>query len=183
MLKKYFKKYLPSYETVRENRWFRPFTSWLHHPNLWHLNRRSVAGGAAVGLFAGLFPGPTQVIGGALLAVLFRVNLPVALIATFYSNPFTIVPLYMLAYKFGSVVTGYNNNLSSTQVVPPEFSWDNWFGPMLEWILSLGKPLAVGLPLLALTLAVVGYFAVRLVWYMMVVWEWRRRAERRRLSK
>lgn len=184
MPKKYFKKFLPSHEATKQNRFLRPFGSWLHHPNLWHLHRRSVAGGVAVGLFAGLIPGPTQMVGGALLAVLFRVNLPVALITTFYTNPFTIVPLYLLAYKMGALVTGLNNNtLSPTTIALPEFSWDNWFSTMLEWVLSLGKPLAVGLPLLAITLAIAGYFAVRLLWYVMVVWEWRKRAARRQLKQ
>ena len=50
----------------------------LHHPNLWHLHRRSVAGGVAVGMFCGLIPGPFQMIGAAIMSVLFRVNLPVA---------------------------------------------------------------------------------------------------------
>ena len=37
-----------------------------------------------------------------LLAVPLRVNLPVALATTFYTNPFTIGPLYLLAYGIGA---------------------------------------------------------------------------------
>jgi uncharacterized protein (DUF2062 family) len=94
-----FRKFLPSHDTVKSQRWLKPFGSWLHHPNLWHLHRRSVAGGVAVGLFCGLVPGPLQVISAALLAVLLRVNLPVAAFTTLYTNPFTILPLYWVAYK------------------------------------------------------------------------------------
>ena len=48
MPKKYFKKYLPSHESVRGNRYIGVLGSLLHHPNLWHLNRRSVAGASPV---------------------------------------------------------------------------------------------------------------------------------------
>ena len=45
MPRKYFRKYLPAHETIRENHYVRWFGPWLQHPNLWHLNRRSVSGG------------------------------------------------------------------------------------------------------------------------------------------
>jgi len=179
MPKKYFRKFLPSHETIRQSRWIRPFGAWLHHPNLWHLHRRSVAGGVAIGMFCGLVPGPFQMIGAALLAVMFRVNLPVAVFTTLYTNPFTIVPLYVLAYELGAFVTGQHNGLPTAHFALPEVSWSNWHTVLLDWVISLGKPFAVGLPLLAVSLAIAGYFAVRVLWYSVVVWEWRRRAARR----
>src|SRR5216683_5965792 len=95
MPRKFFRKYLPSRESVRQNRFVARFGSLLRHPNLWHLNRRSVSGGVAAGMFAGLVPGsnPVQFAVAALLAVAFRVNLPVAVVVTLYTNPLTIVPL------------------------------------------------------------------------------------------
>lgn len=178
--KKYFRKFLPSHETFKQSPWARWFGGWLHHPNLWHLNRHSVSGGVAIGLFTGLIPGPLQMIGAVLLAVLLRVNLPVAAVTTLYTNPFTIVPLYALAYQLGAFVTGHNNGQSSANLSLPEMTWVNWPTVMLDWIVSLGKPLAAGLPLLALSFAIVGYFSVRMLWRAIVVWEWRKRASRRR---
>lgn len=178
--KKYFRKLLPSHETFKQSRWARWFGGWLHHPNLWHLNRHSVSGGVAVGLFTGLIPGPLQMIGATLLAVLFRVNLPVAVVTTLYTNPFTIVPLYALAYQLGVFVTGHHNGQSPVSFSLPEMTWVNWPAVMLDWIVSLGKPLAAGLPLLALSFAIVGYFSVRMLWRALVVWEWRKRSSRRR---
>jgi uncharacterized protein (DUF2062 family) len=178
--KKYFRKFLPSHETFKQSRWARWFGGWLHHPNLWHLNRHSVSGGVAIGLFTGLIPGPLQMIGATLLAVLFRVNLPVAVVTTLYTNPFTIVPLYALAYELGVFVTGHHNGQSPVNLSLPEMTWVNWLTVMLDWIVSLGKPIAVGLPLLALSFAIVGYFGVRILWRAIVVWEWRKRASRRR---
>lgn len=177
--KKYFRKFLPDHETIRQSRWIRPFGSWLHHPNLWHLHRRSVAGGVAAGLFCGLIPGPFQMIGAAILSVLFRVNLPVAMFTTLYTNPFTILPLYVAAYELGAFVTGHESGIAAPRLALPEMDWTNWYTVLPDWLLSLGKPFAVGLPLLALILAVVGYFAVRVLWYWMVMREWNKRAARK----
>src|SRR6266542_1168006 len=106
MPRKLFRKILPSHESIRENRYIARLGPWLQHHNLWHLNRRSVAGGVAIGMFAGLVPGsnPVQFLAAALLAVGFKVNLPIAVAVTLYTNPFTIVPLYYLAFKLGKLV-------------------------------------------------------------------------------
>jgi uncharacterized protein (DUF2062 family) len=179
MLRKYCKRILPTHESVRQNRWLRPFSAWLHHPNLWHLHRRSVAGGVAVGMFTGLIPGPFQMITAVLFAVLFRVNLPVAIFATFYTNPLTIIPLYIAAYGLGSWVTGHSSDHPAAQFTIPQMDWSNWGTVTLDWVLSLGTPFAVGLPLLATLLAIGGYVVVRVLWRVMVVVEVRRRSARR----
>lgn len=173
-----FRKFLPSHETVKSHRWLKPFGHWLQHPNLWHLHRRSVAGGVAVGLFCGLIPGPLQMIGAALLAVLFRVNLPVALITTLYTNPFTIVPLYVLAYELGAWVSGAQSGVV-VQPSFPELHWQNMANELWDWMVMLGEPLLVGLLLLALSLAIIGYFAVRVAWRVAVILRWRARKRRR----
>ena len=181
MPRKYFRRYLPDAAAVRAHRWVAMFGTLLHHPNLWHLNRDSVAGAVAIGLFAGLVPGPLQMLTAALLAIPLRRNLPVALIVTLYTNPFTIVPLYVLAYGYGRLFTG--GNAGGANIRHFEMDWSDWSGSMqalLEWTLSLGKPLALGLPLLALTLAALGYLAVQLGWRAYVVLAWRARRRRRR---
>ena len=86
------------------NRWLAPFENTLLHPRLWDLNRHSAAGAVAAGLFCGLIPGPLQMLGAAICAVVFRVNLPLALLTTLYTNPFTIVPLYIAAFAIGQWV-------------------------------------------------------------------------------
>jgi len=174
---------LPKHETIRQNRWIRPFGTWLHHPNLWHFNRRSVAGGVAAGLFCGLIPGPLQMIGGALLAVLFRVNLPVAILVTLYTNPLTIVPLYFVAYQLGTLVTDPQHHMTLSRFTVPDMGWDNWLPVMMDWIATLGKPFAIGLPLLAIILALSGYLLVRLSWRFWVVWQWRKRGKQKNQLK
>jgi uncharacterized protein (DUF2062 family) len=176
--KKYFKKLLPSHDAIRQNRWLKPFGSWLQHPNLWHLHRRSVSGGVAVGMFCGLIPGPFQMLGAALLAVLFRVNLPVSIFITLYTNPFTIVPLYWLAYQLGARITGQEQTITATHFVVPDMNWSNWFTVTMEWIVSMGKPFAIGLLLLACILALCGYFLVRVGWRIWVIWQYHQRSKR-----
>ena len=178
VLKKYLKKLLPSHESIQHNRWLRLFGTRLQHHNLWHLHRRSVSGGVAVGMLCGLIPGPLQMIGAALLAVLFRVNLPVAIFTTLYTNPLTIVPLYWLAYELGALVTGQSHTMSAAYFEVPEMGWDNWYTVAFDWIISLGKPFAIGLPLLAVSLALLGYVSVRLGWRLWVIWQWRKRGKR-----
>ncbi len=182
MPRKYFRKWLPSHESIRANRYVAWLGPWLHHHNLWHLHRRSVAGGVAAGLFAGLIPGsnPVQFTAGALLAIAGRVNLPIAVLVTLYSNPFTIVPLYYLAFRLGQIVL-----LQSEGTLPSlAFGLEGkglteWIPAALEWLGSVGKPLAIGLPLLALLLALVGYFLVDWTWRLYVRCAWARRRKTR----
>jgi uncharacterized protein (DUF2062 family) len=182
MPRKFFRRFLPSHEAIRQNRYIARFGPWLHHPNLWHLHRRSVAGGVAVGLFAGLIPGsnPVQFAAASLLAIVFRVNLPIAVLVTLYSNPFTIVPLYFTAFKLGQLVLFQGGNGPSPAAFEPEGAGlTEWIPAVLAWLGSVGKPLLVGLPLLALLLALIGYFAVHWAWQLYVRCAWQRRRERR----
>ena len=167
MPRKFFRKYLPDPEKLRSSRMVAAFGRWLHHPNLWHLNRRSVSGAVAIGLFSGLVPGPLQMLTALILAVPLRKNLPVALLVTLYTNPLTIVPLYVLAY-------GYGRLLLPGDHAPFPASFD------METVLALGKPLALGLVALACTLALLGYVAVRVGWRVWIVMTWRARQRRRR---
>ncbi len=180
MLRKFFRKYLPDVDTVRSSRLVAPFGSWLQHPNLWCLNRRSVPGAVAIGLFCGLIPGPLQMIGALLLAIPLRRNIPVALLFTLYTNPLTIVPLYLLAYGFGQMLLGATQG--AVPFEPFLWDWSDIGGSLREfgaWTLGLGKPLAIGLLALATTLGVVGYFVTELAWRAYIVLAWRSRARRR----
>ncbi|MER2555343.1 MAG: DUF2062 domain-containing protein [Thauera sp.] len=174
-MRKHLKRLLPDHRSVSENRWLRPFATTLLHPRLWHLNRHSAAGAVAVGMFCGLIPGPLQMAGAALCCVLFRVNLPLALLTTLYSNPLTIVPLYVAAFGLGSLLVG-NGEVAFTP--PPELSGldlAQWAGELAMWAMSLGRPLAVGLIALAAGLSLLSYLAVRWGWRLWLIRQWRRR--------
>ena len=183
MPRKHFRRFLPDRDAIRANRylaWLDTWGTWLHHPNLWHLNRHSVAGGFAIGLFSGLVPGPLQMITAALLAVPLKRNLPVALVTTLYTNPLTIAPLYLLAYGYGRLLMGASHD--PAKVEPYAWDWAHWIDSaqaLAHWTLSLGPPLAIGLVALALTLAAIGYAAVQIGWRVYITLAWRARARRR----
>lgn len=182
MPRKLFRKYLPSHENIKQNRFIGLFGGLLHHHNLWHLHRRSVAGGVAVGLFTGLIPGsnPVQFLFAALFAIAFRVNLPVAVFTTLYSNPFTIVPIYLVAYTLGNFITGHGTgNLPQAELDLLDKNISEWIPAIVDWGIAIGKPLLIGLPLLALLLAVVGYFTVRGAWRLHVIYNWQKRVKQR----
>jgi uncharacterized protein len=186
MPRKLFKKYTPSVDRVREVKALAMFGDTLFHPALWHLNRRSAAGGVAVGMFCGLIPGPLQMLGAAIVCLIIRVNLPVALLTTLYTNPFTIVPLYLLAYQIGSLALGASGGRHAPR--PPDWDWSALGASMralLDWTLSLGTPLALGLFMLACLLAAIGYFTVRVSWnvYLRRAWAQRRHRGTRRTTQ
>ena len=179
MPKQYFKKYLPSHESIRANRIARAMGPLLHHHNLWHLNRRSVAGGVAVGAFTGLVPGPVQMLLAAIFAVVFRVNLPVAVFTTFYTNAFTTIPLYLLAYEIGKVFY----HPAGMKAPTFDFDWHNqswldFFPALFHWLTSMGPTFVIGLLVLASFLALTSYLVVRGLWRLAIVLQWRKRARR-----
>jgi uncharacterized protein (DUF2062 family) len=170
---KRLRHYLPTPEAVLAKRWCAPFRPLLGHPSLWHLNRRSVPGAMAIGLFCGLIPGPFQMLSALLLSIPLRKNIPLALAVTFYTNPFTIVPLYVIAFGYGQLLIGDDGE-------PHHLTPDAWDpSGIWHWMLDLGKPLGVGLVALALTLALVGYIATAFAWRMQVVRAWEKRTRAR----
>jgi len=181
-MRKFLRRFLPEHESIRENRYVAWCGPRLQHHNLWHLHRRSVAGGVAVGMFAGLIPGsnPVQFAAGALLAVAFRVNLPISMLVTLYSNPFTVVPLYVAAWALGDLVLHQRiGRIARPMLGLSDKSLSEWLSALFHFLASVGKPLLAGLPLLGLLLAVVGYIVTDHVWRLYVRCAWQRRKRRR----
>ena len=165
MPRKYFRKYLPDHAAIHSNKYLRVFRPLLKQPNLWHLNRHSVAGGVAAGLFGGLIPGPLQMLTAAILAIIFRVNLPVAVVTTLYTNPFTWGPLILTAYAIGSwVAPGSGVPMASLNFNWNSQNWIDFLPAFWIWLLSLGETFLIGNLILASSLAVLGYLAVQLAW-------------------
>lgn len=185
MPRKLFRRFLPDAGAMRANRHVARLGPWLQHHNLWHFHRRSVSGGVAVGLFAGLVPGsnPVQFTVAALLAIGFRVNLPIAVGVTLYSNPFTIVPLYYMAFKLGQFVLLQGGEMPPHGPSLEGKGFETWLPVAIDWLTSVGKPLLIGVPLLAVILAAAGYFAVDRAWRLHVRCEWAMRKRRRAMRR
>lgn len=177
-IRKHLHKLLPDHHTLFQNRYLRWLAPYLDHPAFWAMNRRKVALAFGIGLFCGLMPGPSQMIAAALLALLFRVNLPVAIVTTLYTNPFTYLPLYYLAYEYGKLLMGRMNSRPMT--VAPDWSNSSlaeWLQQVAAWAAGLGMPLAIGVPMLGLTLGLAGYLCVRAGWRCYIVMAWKKRKE------
>ena len=185
MARRWAKALVRRFEAMQHSRWLRPFARHLAHPALWSLSRRSVAIAVGAGLFGGLIPGPFQMLVAGILAVLLRGNFPIALVVTLYSNPLTIVPLYLLAYKLGGIVAPAH--AAQTLGAPPDFDWlhvSRSVAALARWAWQLGTPLFIGVPLLAVVLGIGGFALTRLLWSLHLRWALRaRRAARRRRER
>ena len=145
------------------------------------MHRRSVALGIAIGLVTGLLPGPIQVLMALLIAIPLRANVLAAAFATFYTNPITFIPLYMLAYQVGGLVTG--EDVNSLNVPQFEMSLANMWTTvpdLFRWLFSLGDTLLIGLAIQATAFAVCGYFLTLILWRVVVTLRWRNRHRKQR---
>jgi uncharacterized protein (DUF2062 family) len=180
MIRRRLRATLPTPESIREHRWLRWCAPVLSHPRLWHLHRRAVALGVAIGLVTGLIPGPVQMLAAAIVAIPLRANIPAAVFTTLYTNPLTFVPLYVLAYHVGSLVTGN----AAPLVIPPDTGW-SWEGlrllwpNLIAWIASMGDTLLVGLAIQCTVFALGGYALTMIAWRVVVTLAWRTRRARR----
>ncbi|MCS6786033.1 MAG: DUF2062 domain-containing protein [Thiobacillaceae bacterium] len=179
MANKFIRRLLPHPERILASRSLRWLGPALHDPGLWRLNRRSVAGAVAVGAFFAFILPVAQFLAAGVSAVFLRVNLPVAVVSTLITNPLTFGPWYYLAYKIGAFILGQPApaNLPAAQ----ESAAAGW-GALtagLDYVLSLGPPLAAGLALLAVASAALGYFLVHLLWRLPAYARLRRRMRRR----
>lgn len=170
MPKKFFRRYLPSHADLKEQSSLRlALGDLLHDPNVWHLNRRSVSGGFAVGLFFAWIPLPMQMPLAAIAALLLRVNLPLSVVLVWISNPLTWGPMFWFAWKVGSVLLGIEH-------VPMTFA------PTLEWfttgIARIWLPLTIGSLLLGALSALIGFLLCRLAWRYHVIRNLLRRRRR-----
>ena len=156
---------LPSREEVQSHRSLRWLGPLLERPWLWHLDRRSVALGAAIGVFFGFMIPVLQIVFSALFALLLRANLPVAAVATLVSNPFTYAPIGVLAYRTGSALLG--EPMSPAEEAAIERSAEDVPIAPQSWgarVAALGRPLILGLAVFAVAGALLTWLAVNLVW-------------------
>lgn len=176
-------KHVPTSHSIRTNRYLKPFERYLHHHFLWQFNRRGVAGGMAVGLFVGILIPFAQMLLGAIGAILFRVNMPVAVFATFATNPFTVPPLYYAAYRLGNALMGKESSADgpppiADKVAGAQAEVGNWFTNIIDWLQSVGPQLMIGLAVIATVSAFAGYVLINVIWKWQARYRWHKRGLR-----
>ncbi len=155
MPRKFFQRFLPKPQTIKNNKTLQIFGDWLHKPNLWHLNRRSVAGAFAVGLFCAWMPVPFQMVLAAGAAIWIGTNLPLSIALVWITNPVTIPPMFYSAYIVGTWIIGEP---------PTDFSFELTFDWLLNELSSSWKPFLVGCFTLASVSSLIGYSAIDGFW-------------------
>jgi len=169
-LRNFFKQYLPEKEHIHNHGGMHLLSNYLHEPNLWHIHRRSSAGGAAIGMFCAFIPLPIQTLLSAAFAIIFRVNLPLAVVFSLFSNPITMPPIFFFAYQLGAMLLGVNDkNINFS------FSWE-WISTTL---IPIWEPLVLGSLILGTISSLLTYFIIRLVWRISAVNKW---VNRRRIK-
>jgi uncharacterized protein (DUF2062 family) len=182
-MKHHVKRLLPTQESIRHNRWLRWIGPALHHPRLWQMSRRGIALGMAIGVFFGLLVPIAQIPLSVGAAVVLRANVPTAAASTLVSNPATYGPLYYAAWRLGKVVLGEEVGVEDAPPVtepqaPPE-NGRGWLRKTWDSVTALGKPLVLGMALMATTVGLATYVIANWVLVLKIRWERRRRLRER----
>ncbi len=175
-MKKRFQKWLPKHKEIADHKHIQIFGQWLKDPNLWHINRYSVATAFSVGLFCAIIPLPVQMLLAAGLSILFRGNLLIAVALTWITNPFTAIPVILFNYEIGALIL-------QTKATVLNLGAD--FNLLSGWreIKNILWPFLLGCLIVSLTASLLGNLIVRGLWRVYITHHWRRRRHRRRHKK
>lgn len=165
MVLRWIKRHLPTAKQLKQHKSLRWMAKWMEkRPYLWEMHKHSVAGGVSVSLLVAFVPLPLEMVLAAFLAIVFRVNLPVAVLSTWLTNPITFIPANYLIYKTGQFFYNGQDAFLSGKF---QFQWRNLgetWPQLLSWLGNAGKMYLIGFPIVSLSAAILGYTAVYLVW-------------------
>ncbi|NRA84477.1 MAG: DUF2062 domain-containing protein [Gammaproteobacteria bacterium] len=170
MPRKIIKRLMPDHKKIKEHKHLRHLGSNLHDVNLWHLNRRSVSGAFALGLFFAWMPIPMQMLFAAFGAVFFRVNLPLSVILVWISNPITMPAMFYSAYLIGANILGADKQ---------DFSFEISMHWLIESLTTIGPAFLLGCLVCGIVSSIIGFTAIRLIWRYSVISQWRARRHRK----
>jgi uncharacterized protein (DUF2062 family) len=109
----------------------------------------------ALGIFISFIPFPVHTALAGVTALYLRINVPVAILASWLSNPLTFGPMYYGAYRLGAAVLGSPSSASRS-----EFSMEH-----LQMLLEqIWQPLLVGCLIAGTTLSLSAYWILNRVW-------------------
>jgi uncharacterized protein (DUF2062 family) len=171
MPRRFFRKFAFKRHHISEQWFLSPFKHLLHDHRLWGIRRRTVVPAVAIGFFIACLPTPGHMLMAALLALLFRVNIPVTVLATWVSNPVTMGPMYYFAYRLGRGIL--NTPLREFEF---ELSWD-W---VTHTFVTIWQPMLLGCVILGTAAAILGYVILDLFWRSSIAdYKSRKRSSRR----
>ncbi|NLH41005.1 MAG: DUF2062 domain-containing protein [Planctomycetes bacterium] len=155
--RKRIRRLLPDKEQLRRSWLYRLFGKNILAGELWHFDAGSVAGGWSMGLFIALTPTiPFQMTLACLGALCLRVNLPMALLACWVTNPLTSVPYYMAAWQLGRWIL---------EAIPLAHEYVSAYGEGTRSKVIVGSfCLWTGCLILATVASLVSYVLLRWLW-------------------
>lgn len=180
-----FRRLIPSRIAIENNRWLRWLGPWLKDHRLWHMSRKGIALGMAIGVFFGFLIPFGQIPPAAAVAVLMRANVPMTIASTLVTNPVTFGPVYYGAYRLGRFVllkpeptTEELESLMAQSAPTPDVEALGFIDRIQNaWqrLGQVGKPLFVGLGIVATLSGLLTYALVHWLWLIRVrVARWRR---------
>jgi uncharacterized protein (DUF2062 family) len=179
-MKNRIKTWLPKPETLQNSRWLRWMGPVLNHPRLWHFSRKGISLGLALGIFFGLLIPVAQIPFAAAMAVAMRANVPMAVASTLVTNPVTFGPVYYGAYRLGKAVLGEDTpteseieaELQAAQAEPLAIEGlGNRARHAFTQLTTVGKPLVIGLAIVASLSGILVYFLVSGIWILRTRWQ------------
>ncbi len=109
---------------------------------------------------------PGQTVFALLIAFLLRVNVPLAGVTVWITNPLTMVPIFYSEYRLGALIL--NMPLREFEIA---LSWD-W---LTTGFLGLWKPLMLGAFITATVVGSLAYVAISVIWRLTVAYRYKRR--------
>ncbi len=116
--------------------------------------RKNVAKGVFIGIFIAFIPAPGHMLSVIALMPFARFNVPIALSAVWVNNPITMVPIYYLEYKTGSLFLDMH-------IIEPKHMDVSWFFDNLTHIFL---PLYMGTLFYSLAISSFFYFMINFLW-------------------
>ena len=166
MPRRFFKRLSRQRHRVKDYWAMRPFKGLLEDPAYWTLHRHNVTRAFALGLLVCFIPLPVHMVLVSILALLLRVNIPIAFATVWVSNPVTWAPQFVFAHWVGTKLLG-----ARVHPLAFEMSWD-WIA---HGLLPVWKPLFLGCAVLGVVSATIGYFTLSLIWHWTLVMKYHKR--------
>jgi len=155
MPRRFFRKFTLKRHELSEKWFLSPFRHMLHDHRLWGIRRKNVVPSFALGLFVACQPIPGHYFLSALLALALHINIPVAVLTTFISNPLTMGPIYYFSYRVGAALLGIPEKPFHVEL-------------SMEWLthsfVSIWEPMLLGCVLVGTIAGLVGYGLLDFLW-------------------
>ena len=174
MPKKLIKKYLPHPDRIIKNRWIKKLGPRLQEPDLWHINRKSCSGAAALGVFCAFVPVPFQMLLAAVGAIAFRYNILVAVPMVWVSNPVTIPVIFYFCYWVGTFMLGVEVDQLHFELT---YEW------LTAELVLVWQPFLLGCLVVGIFAALLTFGFVRLFWRYHIWTHIKNRRRRRKASQ